>query len=352
MNGRERGELVVEPLISILIPAFNAEQWIGDTIRSALAQSWRKTEIIVVDDGSRDRTLAIAQEFASKQVLVIAQENAGAAAARNRALSMSQGDFIQWLDADDLLAPDKIQKQVDALKILEGKRWLLSSAWGSFLFRTHRAKFKPTALWQNLPPLEWLLLQMEQNLHMQTATWLVSRELTEAAGPWDIRLGACASDDGEYFCRVILRSEGVRFVPESKVYYRVPASSNQSYVGLSNKKLESQLLGLRLYIEQVCSWQNSARTRAACVKFLQSWVHLFYPNRMDLMEQVQNLARTLGGELGLPRLSWKYAWIQKFFGVMTAKRVQLYYNKSKLSLLRFLDKALLYLEHETAASAR
>src|SRR2546425_6261438 len=105
----------MQPLVSILIPAYNAEPWIADTIRSALAQTWPRKEIIVVDDGSRDQTLSIARQFASKNVSVVTQENQGASAARNRALALSQGKFIQWLDADDLIAPDKIAKQVEAL---------------------------------------------------------------------------------------------------------------------------------------------------------------------------------------------------------------------------------------------
>ena len=68
------------PLVSILIPAYNAERWIAATIQSALAQTWARKEIIVVDDGSRDQTLRIAREFASKAVSVITQENQGAAA--------------------------------------------------------------------------------------------------------------------------------------------------------------------------------------------------------------------------------------------------------------------------------
>ena len=94
------------PLVSVLVPAYNAEQWIAGTIRSALAQDWPRKEVVVVDDGSRDRTLAVAREFASREVAVITQENQGAAAARNRAFSVCQGDYIQWLDADDLLSPD------------------------------------------------------------------------------------------------------------------------------------------------------------------------------------------------------------------------------------------------------
>src|SRR5688572_32856810 len=99
-------------LVSILIPAYNAERWIGATIRSALAQTWPDTEIIVIDDGSRDGTLAIARGFQSRSVKVVTQPNTGAAGARNAALELAQGAYIQWLDADDLLAPDKIAAQM------------------------------------------------------------------------------------------------------------------------------------------------------------------------------------------------------------------------------------------------
>jgi len=70
---------------------------------------------------------------------------------------------------------------------------------------------------------------MQENLHMQTATWLVSRELTDATGPWDNRL--FVDDDGEYFCRAIVASDGSRFIPEAKVLYRVTPSSRLSYIG-------------------------------------------------------------------------------------------------------------------------
>jgi len=87
------------PLVSILIPAYNAERWIGETIRSALAQTWPRKELIIVNDGSRDRTLEVARQFASGNVLVVTQQNQGASAARNKAFELCQGDYIQWLDA-------------------------------------------------------------------------------------------------------------------------------------------------------------------------------------------------------------------------------------------------------------
>ena len=116
----------MQPLVSILIPAYNAEQWIGDTLRSAVAQTWPRKEIIVVDDGSRDGTLAAARKFEGKEFLVTTQQNQGAAATRNRAFSLCQGDFIQWLDANDLLAPDKIERQMAARDTRKSERTLLS----------------------------------------------------------------------------------------------------------------------------------------------------------------------------------------------------------------------------------
>ena len=101
----------MKPLVSILIPAYNAAEWIAESLRSAMEQTWPRKEIIVVDDGSRDRTAEVARRFASNEVAVVSIENQGAAAARNHALQLAQGDYIQWLDADDLLAPDKIERQ-------------------------------------------------------------------------------------------------------------------------------------------------------------------------------------------------------------------------------------------------
>jgi len=84
----------MHPLVSILIPAYNAQPWIADAIRSALDQTWPHTEIIVVNDGSTDRTLAVAQQFVSRGVTLVSQPNQGAAAARNLALSLSRGDYM------------------------------------------------------------------------------------------------------------------------------------------------------------------------------------------------------------------------------------------------------------------
>lgn len=328
----------MKPLVSILIPAYNAESFIGDTLRSALAQTWLNTEIIVVDDGSQDGTLTVARSFASSRLRVISQPNQGAAAARNHALSICQGEFIQWLDADDLLAPDKVERQMDVFEAGAGRRTLLSSAWGSFYFRPARAVFRKNLLWGDLSPVDWLVHKLAGNVFMQTGVWLVSRELTARAGQWDTRL--LSDDDGEYFCRVMLASERVCFVPEAKVFYRDAGAGSLSYVGHSRRKLEALLLSMRLHIGYVRSLEDSERVRRACLTYLQTGLPLFYPDFPDLVAEFEKLAAELGGRLEPVRLSWKYVWLQKLAGWRTAKQAQLRYNRVKRSCIRGWDRAL------------
>ena len=107
----------MKPLVSILIPAYNAEMWLTDTLQSALAQTWENKEIVIVDDGSKDGTLALARTFESEIVKVYTHKNSGASATRNKAYSLCHGDYIQWLDADDLLAPTRLRSR--------WKRWVI-----------------------------------------------------------------------------------------------------------------------------------------------------------------------------------------------------------------------------------
>lgn len=331
-----------EPLVSILIPAYNSEKWLAACIESALAQSWKRKEVIVVDDGSTDRTLAIARRFEARGVRVVTQRNRGAAAARNAAWALSKGDYIQWLDADDLLHPDKITRQVNTIAKDSCKRILVSSAFGRFSYRYYRPDIIPTALWCDLCPEEWLLRKMENNIYMQTATWLVSRELTEAAGLWDTRL--LGDDDGEYFCRVLLASERVRFVPDAMMYYRAPLPASLSRVGSSGKKLRAHWLSMQLHIQYLLGLENNERTRAACVTFMQASFSYFYPEWVDIVGEMETKARELGGELSPPRLSWKYSWLLHSCGWGPAKHLQIVAPRARWMLRRQWDKLLYWIQ--------
>lgn len=96
--------------VSVLIPAYNCSKYIGPAIESALAQTFRDFEIIVVDDGSEDETASVVKQYDS--VRYVYQEHAGVSTARNRALKEAKAELVTFLDADDLMLPDKIEKQL------------------------------------------------------------------------------------------------------------------------------------------------------------------------------------------------------------------------------------------------
>lgn len=103
----------MNPKVSVIIPAYNTEAYIGEAIKSALEQTLHDIEVIVVDDASSDKTVEIAKSFIDKRLKVIVnQQNVGAAAARNRALRAAQGEWIAVLDSDDWYAPERLEKLV------------------------------------------------------------------------------------------------------------------------------------------------------------------------------------------------------------------------------------------------
>jgi glycosyltransferase involved in cell wall biosynthesis len=336
-----KGTVDMQKLVSILIPAYNAEKWIADTVESVLAQTWQKKEIIIVDDGSTDNTLEIAMSYESKIVKVITQQNTGVCGTRNRALEVAQGDYIQWLDADDLLASDKISKQLNSVDGEGSPKVLLTSAWAKFYFNIKRAKFVPDALWQNLEPVEWIMTKFKNNVWMNPAVWLMSRQLADIAGPWDERLSISGDDDGEYICRVIAASEGVRFIPEARCYYRIGNAGSLDWnMGKSTEKCESLFLSLSLSINHLLSIENSERTRMACVKHLQTWLPSFYPERKELLSKMNSLAHQLGGSMTPPQISWKYSPIRIIFGWNTAMKAMHKWGKTKLLLNKNIDRLL------------
>ena len=307
-------------LVSILIPAYNAERWLAETIRSALAQTWSRTEIIVVDDGSRDATLTVANSFQSSRVKVVTQSNMGAPAARNRAFELAQGDYIQWLDADDLLDPAKIAAQMAVARTVD-PRVLLSGPFGMFYYRSWKAVFTRTSLWRDLNAIEYFLARFNDNVFFQTGVWLISRRLSEMAGPWTDY--DSPDDDGEYFCRVAMNSAGLKFVEGARTYYRVgnygalnKARSDRAQTALFASKVKC--------IKYLLSLENSERSRASCVQLLRDWLPEFYPQRPDLVAEAMRLAGELGGHLQEPAPKWKYApvdWLGGRKAAMRANRI-------------------------------
>ncbi len=307
------------PVVSILIPCYNATNYIGETIESVLRQSWPRIEIIIVDDGSQDNSTAEIERFKDGRVQLIRQKNRGAAAARNRAYRSCTGQFVQFLDADDLIHPRKIEQQM--VRLLDYPTCVASAEWGRFYGSSSEAtRFDPEPVWHDLDPLEWLILSRAEGYGMLfPALWLVPRTVAEKAGGWDETLSL--GDDTEYFSRVLLAANKVLFCAGARCHYRsaVPGSlSGQK----SRSAWASQFRVTELCEAYVRSREDSDRVRRGFSLSWQHMAHAAYPYDADLARKALIRAKTLHPAVIRPDGGPMFNMVSRVIGWRAARRVQ------------------------------
>lgn len=207
-------------LVSVIIPAFNAGATIDETLRSVRSQSHDRLEIVVVDDGSTDDTLAIAERHAERdpRITIIRQGNAGVAAARNAGWQAARADFIAFIDADDLWAPCKVERQLQAM-VDGGERTGLVYSWYAWIDAKSRVSVKSDPVFHAGEVLDYLF---EGNFIGNGSSAMVRREALIAANGFESGLrasGAQGCEDLLFYCRV---AEAYHFavVPEYEIGYR------------------------------------------------------------------------------------------------------------------------------------
>ncbi len=337
----------MKPSVSILIPAYNAERWLTQTLQSALAQTWPHKEVIVVDDGSRDQTLAVARRFErvnqglNVRVRVVHQANAGASAARNHAFALAQGDCIQWLDADDVLDPHKIARQMQAAALHADPRALFTAAWGRFFNDPSRAREQPGPLWQTLAPNDWLIQKFQHNTFMMLDAWLIPRAVAQAAGPWDERLSF--DDDGEYACRLVAHSSQVIFVGDARCGYRSGNNESLSWQAAATAETSartqaSAYRAMTQSIQQLQRLDNSPTARRACVQLVQDTYPLFDAYNPPLRKGCELLAASLGGELQAPAEHAGLQALRRTLGRDGAQVVRRWWHRSRMTTLRWRER--------------
>ena len=311
------------PLVSICMPAFDAAPFIALSIESVLAQSYPAVELVIVDDGSRDGTYEIARRYASDRVRVERQENGGAASARNRAWSLASGPWIQFLDADDVMHPEKIRAQMTKASAA-GSHYAYCCRWGRFFDAPSGVTFDDSPLLADLAPCDWLTAKYRANAMMHSGSWLVHRAVLEAAGPWNERL--TVNDDGEFFDRVVLASRGVRYVPEAEVYYRSGRIGTLSRA-VSRSAAESAWTALSSGAERLLAACPGEAAREACAIQYQLLAFWSFPRHRDLAARAAARAAELGmTSLDLPGGAALRA-LQRVVGWKIARTLQhLYYE--------------------------
>jgi len=306
------------PLVSVLIPCYNAERWIAETLDSVLAQSYRPLEIVVVDDGSTDGTAAVLGRYAARGVSIIRQENRGQTAALNRGLSAAKGELVQYLDADDLLAPDKIALQVERLG--ERRDAIAMAEWARFHERPDDARFVADASWQDLDPVSWLVASWSAGGGMLfPGMWLVPRPVVDAIGPWNETL--TLNNDAEYFTRALLASCEVLFTPGARCYYRSGVTGSLSG-RKSRAAWESQFEVAVLCESYLLRREVSERTRRACAIVWQVVAHACYPYAPDIANHALGRARALHPVVIRPDGGPLFRAVARLMGWKAARRLQ------------------------------
>jgi len=287
------------PKVSILIPCWNAERTLSATLRSALNQTWPAIEVIAVDDGSTDGTLSILRSFEKEGVRVLTQPNQGAGPAKNRAFREASGDFIQYLDADDLLSPDKIEDQVRTLTETGCESEIAFCKWSHFTAEDlSDARFPEFSRYHDYgDPVALLCAMWTDNWMIPNHGWLISRRLAEQIGEWDehVTEKRVFDDDFEYFTRALCATfQPVRYTSCARVYYRKGLSSTLTARPLTRDHLEAFLAGLIRREETLRRREDSPRTRSAAGALYYRFIYGYDGKADDLCRQARDRLQALG----------------------------------------------------------
>ncbi|MBD1822207.1 glycosyltransferase [Cyanobacteria bacterium FACHB-DQ100] len=201
--------------ISILIPCYNADRWIAQAIQSALDQTYPHKEVIVVDDGSSDRSLEIIQSFGN-QIRWETGCNRGGNVARNRLLYLSTGEWIQYLDADDYLLPDKIEKQIQFLAQNSDAEVIYSPHITEELNDQTVIHLPPAIATLPLPHDLWLLA-IQWKLPQTGGLLLRKQSLLDING-WREDLKHC--QDYDLYVRLLMANKRFAYCEEAGAVYR------------------------------------------------------------------------------------------------------------------------------------
>ncbi len=199
-------------IVSILIPCYNAERWIGQCIESALAQTWAEKEVIVVDDGSTDGSLKVIQSFGDR-IRWETGPNRGGNVARNRLLELARGEWLQYLDADDYLLPDKIEKQMQFITSNPG----VDVAFSRVIQETHEGGEVNQQVSLMLEPLDPWCLLVSWDLP-QTGALLWRKQAVASVGGWKVDQPCC--QEHELYLRMLQAGHQFAYCEDYGAVYR------------------------------------------------------------------------------------------------------------------------------------
>jgi glycosyltransferase involved in cell wall biosynthesis len=318
-------------LVSVLIACYNAAPWVGATLDSVLAQAGAEVEVLVVNDGSTDDSARILAAYERRGVRVITQANAGLGAARNTLVENALGEYLQFLDADDLLDPGKTAEQLQVLSALPPGRVAISRTVhfrdGSEPSTGVRDDNGP---WLDTEdPAHWLIELFGPDGRggmVHPGAYLVPREVAERAGPSECFRSYDA--DGEYFGRVLLASSGIVRTAPSVSYYRKFANRSSMSGGKSADLHWGALQSLDLRAAALLSVRDTERARRGLARGYLECAVMAYPRFPGVTSAALERVERLGGTDYVPGLGGRTInLVRDVAGWKVARRLSGWWNR-------------------------
>jgi glycosyltransferase involved in cell wall biosynthesis len=287
-----------KPIISIIVPAYNAEKTIKRTIDSALNQTFSDFELIVVNDGSQDSTLEIVSSIKDPRIKVFSFANAGAAVARNRGFAHSTGEFIAFLDADDLWTPDKLEAQLKALQT--NPKAAVAYSWTNYIDESSQFLRQGSYISVEGNIFSDLLLV---NFLENGSNPLIRRQAFIEVSGFDESL--IASQDFDLYLRLAARYEYIA-VPAPQVLYRI--SNNSMSTNISRLEAAALQVINRAFTQAPDSLQHLKKpSKANLYKYLTYKSLEGIPARGKSLITLKLLWHTVNNDplLLYRRITWK-----------------------------------------------
>ncbi len=219
------------PLVSVILPVFNGERTIEETIKSVLTQTLKEFELIIIDDGSTDRTLEIIRQFFDPRIQIFSYPNAGQPASRNRGLQKASGDLVAFIDADDLWTPQKLMSQYQALQ--QNPTVAVAYSWTQWIDTDGKPIEGGSCLNFSGDVYENLLLN---DFIASGSNPLIRRQAIDSVGVFDTSLSN--AHDWDMWLRLAVSHKFVS-IPEQQVLYRKSHNSMSANVwGMERSSLQ------------------------------------------------------------------------------------------------------------------
>ena len=303
------------PLVSVLIPLYNAEQYIEDTIIRLKKQTYPNIEVIIVDDHSTDKSLKIAQKYVSEQVHVYVNPKKGGNSARNYAFLQSRGEYVKFIDADDFCSDNMIKSQMERI-LSEGTRQTVVFSPVRMYYPDGQLFVPPRGIDRDYVPSIELLLDIWRGKGFNCPhCHLMHRSLVNKVNGWNENI--IKNQDGEFFARIYAAADKALAVDSEYAVWWQTGSGVSTQMSL--RAIESVCETHCIISDLIYSYRNDEETRKICGRFIGAYVFFNYPLIKPLLPQIETYCENTNTVLYFPKqrrisilkalLGWKIAAI-------------------------------------------